>query len=77
MTTFRHKKTGGLYTTIAYGRMQSALWLEQGEGTIDQPSPLHSVDMREVVVYQSQKDLSVWVRPREEFEDGRFEQVSN
>jgi hypothetical protein len=32
-------------------------------------------DLAPVVVYQSQKDWLVWVRPLAEFEDGRFEEI--
>ena len=33
-----------------------------------------TVDMREVAIYRSATDpTEIWVRPREEFEDGRFE----
>ena len=68
---YRHRK-GGAYEVLGIGKMQSEMWEERGEGTIDRPSPVEPVDMREVVVYRSEKDRSLWVRPREEFEDGRF-----
>lgn len=32
-------------------------------------------DLSPVVVYQSEKDGHVWVRPLAEFEDGRFTQL--
>jgi len=41
-----------------------------GSACYDPPS----VDMCEVAVYRSATDpTEIWVRPREEFEDGRFE----
>lgn len=66
---YRHKKTGGLYKVLGVGRMQAEKWYEpDGDGAA-------TVDMREVVVYRSLQDGLLWVRPRQDFEDGRFEAV--
>lgn len=56
---YRHKKRGTTYTLMGRAKMQ-----------IDGP-----LDMAEVVVYQSNSDGSMWVRPVAEFEDGRFERI--
>jgi hypothetical protein len=73
--THRHKKRGTLYTLIGYGKMQAEHWHTAGAVTaaLVDAIPLVSVDMDEVAVYQSIDDGQIWVRPREEFEDGRFE----
>jgi hypothetical protein len=61
--THRHKKRGTEYVLIGIGKMQSEKW--------------YPVDMREVAIYRSATDpTEIWVRPREEFEDGRFEALS-
>jgi len=65
--THRHKKRGTKYVLIGYGKMQCDWWQISGEGM------RYPVDMREVAIYRSIDDGSLWVRPREEFEDGRFE----
>ncbi|MBX8828237.1 DUF1653 domain-containing protein, partial [Ochrobactrum sp. SFR4] len=49
------------------GKMQTERWIEPGI----YPKP-GIADMREVVIYRSVDDGSLWVRPREEFDDGRF-----
>lgn len=67
--THRHKKRGTEYVLIGIGRMQAELWVEPGASAGWSP-----IDMREVAVYRSATDpTEIWVRPREEFEDGRFE----
>lgn len=68
--THRHKKTGGDYMLVGVGRMQTKWWVDW----LGQPSPDDgtTVDMREVTIYQG-ADGKLWVRPVEEFNDGRFE----
>jgi hypothetical protein len=69
MTIYRHKKRGTEYELIGFGKMQAENWHEyEGRGDYSR------IDMREVAVYRSVTDpTEIWVRPREEFEDGRFE----
>lgn len=67
--TWRHKKRGTEYQLLGIGKMQSENWYEDNIGW-------DNIDMREVAVYQG-SDAQIWVRPIEEFKDGRFEQVAN
>jgi hypothetical protein len=76
--THRHKKRGTEYVLIGVGKMQSEDWLvaskrDTGDGSTD----WDRVDMREVAIYRSAIDPNeIWVRPLEEFNDGRFEALA-
>lgn len=69
--THRHKKTGRLYVLIGFGKIQSDFWMTSGFSPAAK-----TVDMLEVAVYRAIVGGSLWVRPREEFEDGRFIKLS-
>lgn len=60
MRRVQHHKSKGTYTVLATGNMQTSV-------------PIN--DYEPVTVYQSEADGSVWVRPVEEFEDGRFDDL--
>jgi hypothetical protein len=60
---WRHKKRGSTYIEIGRGKLQS-----------NDPTGLG--DMQPMVVYRSEADGSLWVRPEDEFDDGRFEALA-
>lgn len=68
--THRHKKRGTEYVLLGIGKMQAEWWVDTGQ------THTPFVDMREVAIYRSVDGGALWVRPREEFEDGRFEALT-
>lgn len=68
--THRHVKSGGDYTLLGIGKMQSAYWMEQKLNSYFEPVS-ELIDMREVAIYRG-ADGQLWARPLEEFNDGRF-----
>lgn len=79
--THRHKKRGTEYVLIGVGRMQVDNWCEfttevnHAEGR-EYAFAGKAVDMREVAIYRSVDDGSLWARPVEDFNDGRFEPLT-
>ncbi|MEO3997200.1 hypothetical protein [Mesorhizobium sp. CAU 1732] len=73
--THRHKRRGTEYVLIGIGGMQSEDWRDPSRPADNCPNGV-SVNMRQVAIYRSVDDGSLWVRPREEFEDGRFKAVA-
>jgi len=69
---WRHVKRGSTYTEMGRGKIQSGHWRDPD---VDADYDSQRVDMREVVIYRADKDGSLWVRPVEEFDDGRFVRV--
>lgn len=57
---WRHVARGSVYRVVNIGRMQCA-------GTLD---------MQATVIYQGLEGGPIWVRPKTEFLDGRFEPVN-
>ena len=71
--THRHVKRGTEYLLIGFGKMQAEDWTKPGKDANASGGHFAPVDMSEVAIYRSATDpTEIWVRPREEFEDGRF-----
>jgi len=77
--THRHVKRGSEYVLLGMGKMQAEDWRDlSGEQVLEDGAEVgKSVDMREVAIYRSIADGSLWVRPREEFEDALLAALSN
>lgn len=63
-TKWRHKKRGSEYTIIA---------IAQGQCSSESIGMYLGIENEEFVVYQN--NHGTWVRPIDEFLDGRFEEV--
>jgi hypothetical protein len=76
--THRHVKRGTTYAVVGEAKFQSSRWLTEAK-LVEASEPLAGwlestfADMQPVVVYRSTENGSLWVRPKAEFEDGRFE----
>lgn len=64
--THRHVKRGTEYQLVGIGKVQAEDWYTSKNENI------RTVDMREVAIYCGD-DGQLWVRPIEDFNDGRFE----
>lgn len=75
----RHKKRGSSYRVIGEGKMQADMWRDVTRAVPwgdDRPwGGVHSVDMEPVMIYEDEAG-GFWVRPKDEFEDGRFEDIA-
>lgn len=75
-----HKKTGGRYRLIGIGQIQSHAWIKRERKWWEKLFMLdgETVDYADVAVYQAVAyPYQIWVRPYEEFIDGRFMKVEN
>ena len=60
---YRHKVRGSVYKVLTIEAKASSV--------------IAALDGMAMVVYQSETDNQVWVRPATEFFDGRFEEVND
>ena len=75
---YRHKKRGTVYEIISFGKLQASDLYREGYNDVWQTSTYKAVDMIDVVIYRNvENNDEVWVRPKYEFYDGRFEAVED
>lgn len=73
---YRHKKRGTEYELVGFAKLQSSDLFERGYNDTWMTYNYEPLDMIDVVIYRSVADSEeVWVRPKSEFYDGRFELV--
>ena len=60
---WRHKKRGTTYVILGVAEMQC--------------SSDPKFDHVPVIIYMGTEDRNVWVRPKDEFMDGRFEEITD
>lgn len=83
LPTHTHVKSKRDYIVQFDGKIQSEYWIDlQSYWHLDDSEYISigslkskRVDMREVRVYEAIIDQSHWVRPKEEFNDGRFKEI--
>jgi len=75
---YRHKKRGTVYEIISFGKLQASDLFKQGYDDVWRTYNYKQVDMIDVVIYRNvEGEEEVWVRPKSEFYDGRFEAVED
>lgn len=62
------------YEVLGEGKMRTETWADAAQY---HPVGAVTVDKRDVIIYRSRADGNIWVIPREEFEDSRFEALSS
>lgn len=70
-----HKRRMSEYAFIGEARFQTDDWVKLGWTIGSGEGEYISVDMEPVSVYRDINDNSLWVRPLDEFNDGRFEKL--
>lgn len=76
----RHKKRNTTYRVLGLAEVQVStgnvhLFLNE-DGEIEKRKCQIIYDGRQLTVYQDEQSNKLWVRPSDEFEDGRFEDVT-
>jgi hypothetical protein len=75
MKIYLHKKRGTKYVLLGFGKFQASNLYFKVFDDVWLTDAFRSLDMIEVAIYRSLDDDELWVRPKSEFNDGRFELV--